>query len=224
MGPEVSVLLARYGAVYIEIPKVACTSIKATLAHLLGIDLTQVGGNPHAVDLPNPGHVAVGNGPLFPGLFAFAFVRNPWDRLVSCYRDKIAGEVNGFTGFTIRPGIADCLAAFAEFTAGMSFDAFVDAVATIPDDLADIHFRSQHTFLTNSAGKLAVDFIGHYETLARDFALVQHQIGLPGLRLPRLQTATIPVDYHNYYTFRTRQMVAERFQTDIALFAYTFDE
>ena len=34
MGPEISILLRRYDAVYVEIPKVACTSIKAELARL----------------------------------------------------------------------------------------------------------------------------------------------------------------------------------------------
>lgn len=28
------------------------------------------------------------------------YFRNPWDRLVSCYRDKIGGEVDDFTDFS----------------------------------------------------------------------------------------------------------------------------
>jgi hypothetical protein len=49
----------------------------------------------------------------------------------------------------------------------MSFDAFVDAVAAIPDSRADAHFRSQHTFLTTSVGRLpdlvtGIDFLGRF--------------------------------------------------------------
>lgn len=89
--PRTAVLLEAYNAVYIEVPKVACSSIKIALASLLGIDLDALGGNPHEVDFPAPRTLA---GPgLYAGLFTFAFVRNPWDRLVSCYRDKIMGEV-----------------------------------------------------------------------------------------------------------------------------------
>jgi hypothetical protein len=73
------ILLERHRAVYVEIPKVACTSIKTAIASLADCD-----GNPHEVRWPIPTVEPGGSGPPFPGLFTFAFVRDPWDRLVSC--------------------------------------------------------------------------------------------------------------------------------------------
>lgn len=213
------ILLERHAAVYIEIPKVACTSIKTALAGLVGVNLAETDGNPHEARWPTPPAPAPSS-PLFPGLFAFAFVRDPWDRLVSCYRDKIRGEVDGFTYFTIRPGVANCLARFDAFVAGMSFDEFVRAVAAIPDDDADTHFRSQHTFVTSDDGALAVDFVGRYERLADDFGFVERTIGLPSLELPRLQAARTRVSHAALYTAETVQLVAERYARDVELFGY----
>jgi hypothetical protein len=222
MGPEVNVLLQRYNAVYIEVPKVACTSLKVAFAQLLEVELDS-SGDPHRTCFPAATVHAEANGPLFPDLFAFAFVRNPWDRLVSCYRDKIAGEVNGFTNFTIRSGVADCLARFEVFTAGMSFEQFVMAVASIPDTEADAHFRSQHTFVTNAAGETAIDFVGRYETLLNDLETVRQLTGLPQIVLPRLQEATKRVEYSDYYTTWTMDLIAERYRRDIELFGYAFE-
>src|SRR5215831_12189843 len=195
MRPEGTVLLERYAAVYIEVPKVACTSLKTVFAQLLEVDLDGSGGDPHQALFPTITPSTDANGPLFPGLFSFAFVRNPWARLVSCYRDKIAGEVEGFTYCTIRPGVANCLARFDAFTAGMPFPEFCEAVASIPDDEADAHFRSQYTFVMNGGRKLAVDFLGRYERLPIDLEHVRRRIGLPEISLPRLQAARRRVDY-----------------------------
>src|SRR5262245_38843197 len=222
IGPEISILLGPYAAVYIEIPKVACTSFKVLFAQLLGVSLEDGGGDPHQISYPAPPASPYLSVSLYPGFFTFAFVRNPWDRLVSCYRDKILGEVDGFTNFTIRPGVANCLAHYDAFIAGMSFEEFVYAVASIPDAEADAHFRSQYTFLSNEAGQIGIDFVGKYERLLADFRLVQQRIGLPYVELPRLQAARYPVRYTDYYSAKLQKVVTERFSKDIELFEYTF--
>ena len=219
---EFSISLKPYHAVYIDIAKVASSSLKAAFASVLGLDLDGVGGNPHEVEFPRPPEASRAGERLYPGLYTFAFVRNPWDRLLSCYRDKIQGEVEDFTLFS-RSGVARCLARFDAFSAKMKFEEFVYAVSSIPDADADEHFRSQHTFLTNDRGEIAVDFVGRYETLEADFRYVAERIGLPeGINLPRLQANPRVVRYRDYYTATTRDIVATRFAQDIALFSYQF--
>lgn len=221
LGPEFSILLERYHAVYIDIAKVASSSLKSTFASLL--DLDEADGNPHEVKFPRPHDPDPAGERLYPGLYTFAFVRNPWDRLVSCYRDKIGGEVDGFTNFS-ESGVAHCLAHFDVFSANMSFEKFVHAVASIPEAEADEHFRSQHDYLTNSSGDIAVDFVGRYENLESDFRHMAHEIRLPpNARLPRLQATQKVVDYADYYTPDMRNVVAIRFAQDIELFSYQFD-
>ena len=222
LGQEFTIYLEGYGAVYIDIAKGASSSLKATFAAVLGLDLDRAGGNPHEVEFPRPQEPSGTGERLYPGLYTFSFVRNPWDRMVSCYRDKIEGEVKDYTRFS-DSGIARCLARFDVFWGNMSFEAFVYAVASIPDAHADEHFRSQHNYLTNVWGDIAVDFVGRYEDLETDFRYVAERIGLPPkISLPRMQANPRSVNYADYYTAATRDMVATRFAQDIELFAYRF--
>lgn len=214
-----SILLEPYGAAYVDIAKVASSSIKATLASLLGLEGDEE--NPHQIDFPQPPSIDPIGERMYPGLHTFAFVRNPWDRVVSCYRDKIRGEVKGFTSFA-ESGVAHCLARFDAFSPNMSFEEFVSAVALIPDEDADEHFRSQSCYLTNSSGAIAVDFVGRYEALDDDFAHVVRKIGLhPKARLPRLQVAP-KLNHASYYTPETRAIVKQRYTRDVGLFEYAF--
>ncbi|MEQ8992757.1 MAG: sulfotransferase family 2 domain-containing protein [Pseudomonadales bacterium] len=219
--PKFSILLVPYEAVYIDIAKNASSSLKAVFAKDLGLDLAATAGNSHLLDFPRPQPPDVSGARLYPELFTFAFVRNPWDRLVSCYRDKIRGEVSGFTRFS-SAGIAHCLSGFTEFRAGMSFKAFANAVASIDDAVADEHFRSQHIHLVNDAGHIAIDYVGRYERLIDDFHWVTSTIGLPTRSLPRLQATTSAVDYRTNYDDQTREVVARRYARDIELFSYSF--
>ena len=221
-GPEVAVLLESRRAVYVEVPKVACSSIKIALAGVLGIDLGPAGGNPHVVDFPAPREGPEASGPLYPGLFSFAFVRDPWDRLVSCYRDKVRGEAKDFTGFDRERGVAHCLARFESIRAGMTFEEFVDAVAEIPDEEADEHFRSQHRFVCDRAGEVVVDLLGRFESLEADWARVCDLLELPHEGLPRTQVSGRPERYERYYSPGTRERAGNRFAGDVELFGYRF--
>lgn len=217
LATEFSLYLAPYQAVYIDIAKVASSSIKMLLATALELEVPD--GNPHAVAFPKPPQFNGYAENQFGDLFTFAFVRNPWDRLVSCYRDKIAGEVADFTGFA-ESGVAHCLDRFGVFEANMSFTAFVEAVAGIPDSEADEHFRSQVDFVTDTGGQVAIDFVGRYENLADDFSTVARTLGLPDhLALPHLQAAS-KKSYASYYSEHTWNLVSERYAQDISVFNY----
>lgn len=219
---EGAVFLQPYRAVYVEVPKVACSSIKLALAEMLGLDVTAVGGNPHKLTFPVPPSRPKVPGSLYSSMFSFAFVRSPWDRLVSCYRDKILGEAPDFTGFDPKRGVAHCLARFDVFKAGMPFERFVEAIAGIPDESADPHFRSQHSFITDEHGEIGVDFVGKFESLTSDWLAVCEQIGLPSHALPRVQAVSTPRRYVEYYNPTMQKVVQNRYREDIELFGYEF--
>ncbi len=217
ISDDYQILLPEYSALYIDIAKVASSSIKRVLADVLALECPR--GNPHEAAFIHPD-------PKTPAseksseLYSFAFVRNPWDRLVSCYRDKIGGEVSDFTHFG-KSGVARCLERFDTFRADMPFADFVQAVAAIPDPDADEHFRSQADYLTDHDDRIIVDFIGRYENLQADFAKVARRLKLPIQVLPRLQSAPSR-RYADFYDTNTQALVAARYARDIALFNYSF--
>jgi hypothetical protein len=72
---------------------------------------------------------------------------------------------------------------------------------------------------------LLLDFIGRYERLDADWAMVAARLGIGNTPLPRLNVnAERARDYTAYYTPRTRQIIAERFAIDVEYFGYKFGE
>lgn len=136
---------------------------------------------------------------VYARMFKFAFVRNPWDRLVSRYAYLLRN--------TDHPK--------HEFVSRMKdFESYVDWEI-------ERGKMSQHTYVTDNAGRWIVDFVGYYERLHEDFAKACARLGVRA-ELPRANTSSHR-DYRTYYTPELRERVAREFQRDVELFGYTFD-
>lgn len=203
--------------IYFYIPKVASTSLKRILSkNLLGLD---TGKRVHCVYFEEVIDVKGGE---YEDFFKFAFVRNPWDRIVSCYADKILHEdvtnnkyKNGvFRRYERKFGNT--------FHMGMSFESFVKVIHGIPDHEADRHFQSQHNFISDKNGRILVDFVGRFENLAEDYAHIARKCGLADFVLPHENRSKRANDYRSLYTPETRRLIEERYQRDIELFDYRF--
>ena len=152
----------------------------------------------------------------YSGYFRFTFVRNPWDRLVSCYLNKVVAPCPNVSGpFLIYPKI--------RFNR-MSFTDFVRFVHHVPDDLCDKHFRPQSTSFDDKD----VDFIGRVERFTDDLAQVIERAKLDthlleyGHKYVNKSRQRKP--YTDYYTAETRRLVAEKYKDDIQRFGYRFGE
>jgi len=203
--------------IYFPIPKVGCTSLKLTIADLLKLKDSK--NKPHQIKFET---VNVFEEKQFPGYFKFAFVRNPWDRIASCYANKIRSIKLKKEGF--EKGILSSLIHLYgdTFYAGMSFEEFVEKICKIPDSRADGHFRSQHTFICDKDGKPIVDFIGRLENFKEDFKLIGKKIKKRLKYFHKNKTTRKP--YQEFYNEKTKKLIEERYRKDIELFGYKFDD
>lgn len=152
---------------------------------------------------------------LQPPRFSFGFVRDPYARLVSCYRHKILGPRR--RGQRLSPLFAVYGRAFS---LQMDFPRFVQAVAAVPDDRAEKHFRSQTRFLYRE-GKPLVDLVGRLERFDEDWAEVcRHTRLQPVARAYNVTGAGDRVPLEEWYDTGLAALVEERYAEDFALLGY----
>ena len=149
--------------------------------------------------------------------YSFGFVRNPWARLVSWYAMIAEGSTD--EGGKFWQYVRDHATTFEEFLTKCQQPIFETEGECLYEKSL---IRNQLDYFTDPHGQIAVNFIGRFEALERDFARIQQQLGLPSGRLPKVNVSRLK-DYQSYYNKRTRTLVAKRFQRDIDFFGYTFD-
>jgi hypothetical protein len=145
-------------------------------------------------------------GAAYDKFFKFAFVRNPWDWQVSMYHFLLKETANPRYELVKACG---------------NFENYLEWVIATKNPYPKGATKLQSALITNSQGQLMVDFIGRFETLSEDFASICDILHLAA-SLPHINQSSHR-DYRSYYTDYTRQLIADHFATDIAMFGYTFD-
>lgn len=180
------------------------SSLRKRLA-LLG-PLCRVGGLHRAVQFgEHVGALAVKRclpAAIYDGYHKFAFVRNPWDRLVSRYHYLMKNTAHRHSR------IVAAMSGFSEY-------ARWEMTRNKP-------LLHQHNYVCDADGRLIVDFVGRFESLHEDFAQVSARLGLE-MALPHLNS-TQRKTYHGYYDKALRDEVGRFFARDVELFGYAFGE
>ena len=149
----------------------------------------------------------------FSSYYSFGFVRNPWDRAVSLYE------------YCLETYLADRYKDIVNFD---SFKTFIETSCN-PDHtgknrFTSIHMKPQYDYLSIQ-NRLAVDFVGRFETLEEDTKNVFNSIGveMPETFLHTHKTKSRP-HYSEYYNDRLQKLVGKQFALDVTNFEYTLEK
>lgn len=179
----------RVPSIYIETPKVACTTIKRVLqAAELGPgrqgDLPAKVHDRSTSPLGSPGQdpQAFLEALLDPDVFTFTFVRNPFSRILSCWLDKMV--TNGSERRRMAPGLG------LNPEEAPSLLGFLEAIAAQPAEKRDVHWTTQTHLI--SPQRIRYTYIGRFENFRPDFARICTHLGIEAFMgdLPRTWHAT----------------------------------
>ncbi len=141
-----------------------------------------------------------------------------WRLSIWCFR-KSAGEKSGESSsrLTLNSDL------FATRGTGSSlFEEFIDWIQY--SSATCVHsspHRYQLDWFVDPNGNLLADFIGKFERLDEDWAFVAQKLGITE-NLPHRRANPRARHYTEYYTPRTRDIIATRFKVDIDRFGYDF--
>lgn len=220
--PTEYLILDEKKLIYIPIPKVACTSIKLALFsepengtrdYKQYMEIHSLSGKSSFYTLTKQQKK----------YYIFAFVRNPLDRLVSCYEDKVRSETqhNGKYFFNTNYNNVFIKRMYGDkFRKEMTFDEFVGLVSKIPDAFSDGHFKSQASMLYRRGIKNP-DYIGKFENLANDWQVLRKQYDCGFIEE---SNSTKHDNWKQYYTNpKTTELAIKRYMSDITKFGYKGD-
>jgi hypothetical protein len=193
--------------IFVHIPKCAGISVSMSLF-----------GNLSGGHTPLRRYSLVFDRTEFRSYFKFAFVRNPWDRLVSGYHYLRDGP--GLSAIAKSPELLERMRTMVEEFP--DFDSFVKGWVS-PENIASVFlFVPQYQFVCINGTVAEMDFIGRYENLVRDYDHVRSRIGV-GKPLTWLNRTRSGQTFLDHYTETTRKIVEHVYAEDIRMFGYSFD-
>lgn len=230
----------KYNFVFVGIPKAATTSMEARLRQLGTADTNSQKFS--LVEYPHAQHYNIREyrrilGDELDSRFKFAFVRNPWDKVVSSFTRECSNWRNPtmprdwildpkmFQEWVktalIPPRRAPRRAPRRSSNRGRPFSRGYHRLTAEP----------QLNWITDERGNVAVDFIGRFENLVSDFDTALNRIDQNHPLPPRKHWTQRKLNvshgatehYSHYYNDETIERVRKVYQKDIEHFGYIFE-
>ena len=208
----------QYEFIYVPIAKAACTTILCRIAEIIHKkDIKELLSSSHRdvharrkeIFFTQNSEISYNTADAFKkynNYFKFAFVRNPYDRVHSCYVDKLSLDTYGFDNNLITK--------YNQLKRGMAFSNFLKIISKMSIDEMDEHFRPQHSFFPLNEA----DFVGRIETLEKDWNKIAHDI-------IHIDTGPLPVfnktQEIDYYEIESENLALQIYEKDFDLFNYS---
>jgi hypothetical protein len=214
--------------ILIRVPKTASASMCSGLHYANSIT-----GGSVITNLKHEGVVEVRgktNKHYFEAYYKAAFVRNPWDWLVSyfSYNKGMLKQINRRR--------SDQRKVINEVRAETSFEEYIMLVKDMNEKLTkhgpnikqSLHpYQPQYKYLVDENEEIIVDFIGKYEDIENDWSNLTEKIkannSILSFQMPLGKTNVSNHEhYKEYYTDELREIVGSIYKKDIELFDYKF--
>ena len=141
--------------------------------------------------------------------YLVGFCRNPYARLVSCWKDKVNKKLH--SGFARR---------YPQITQKTTLDEFINFVYNTPDEKAEQHFRSQTWDL---APMEDIDCLLRLENISECWQKARRDIiDLVGVDYGELQHHNKSKNKTPELTIKQRQKIRIRFERDFEVLGYEY--
>ena len=215
---------------FVHVPKTGGNSLLAAgLAALGGVEITTAGQNYfnyRVIQRPDLtltyiGHNAHLNNYMtiaqykkqHPQCFALAFVRNPYDRLVSAFHYLSQG---GMKEVDQRDSDEYVRAYEGDFR---RFVLHALAGPQPPRIFQQVHLRPQVDWLCDETGRIVIDYLGRFESMESAYGELGRRLGIP-LPPPFHENKSEHLHYENYYDETLRALVAHAYRADFERLGY----
>ena len=194
--------------IWVSVPKAASSSLRSLISTIEAVE---------NIPFTKLSISSMKSLPKYQSYYTFCFVRNPWARLLSLYKNKIEPRpVLYHHLLRHRYGvIIDNLT---------TFEDFIKFIGKVPNCFSEAHFAPYHILFRPTE----MDFIGHQENFEADVHHLMNVIApeLKNIEIPQQNISNESIsnhtNYREYYSKRMKNIVARKYAKDIDFFNYKF--
>ena len=178
------------------------------------------------------------NKDIFDNYYKFAFVRNPWDKVVSEYMNHFriyctdfehyVGKVKVIVEYLNENFTFDLESPFYENYSRITFNALHNKDLHYPfkpwpgeEVIIDPHFFPQHLFTHDENGNLLVITVGIFEEFDSNAIDILEHLGVSYSHVVKVNSSNRSA-YQNMHTEKTKDIIAGVYDTDIKMFGYEY--